>query len=131
MRRSFGNAARWRLDIVSPIGNLNSNIATSTGADMLAGDLIVGAVRNQHFGKWQQPFSDGASVEHVILSYRSDYKCSHSIAISADQWPDDVRIRSSGIGSAGARASSTARARLAGAMFSLFAMGAWLGAATH
>jgi len=27
-----------------------------------------------------------------ILIYCSDYKCSHSIAISADQWPDDVRL---------------------------------------
>jgi hypothetical protein len=25
---------------------------------------------------------------HGILIYCSDYKCSHSIAISADQWPD-------------------------------------------
>jgi hypothetical protein len=66
-----------------------------------------------------------------ILIYCSDYKCSHSIAISADQWPDDVRIRTSGTGSAGAGASSTARARLAGVMFSMFAMGAWPGAATH
>jgi hypothetical protein len=27
-----------------------------------------------------------------ILIYCSDYKCSHSIAISADRWPDDVRL---------------------------------------
>jgi hypothetical protein len=27
-----------------------------------------------------------------ILIYCADYKCSHSIAISADQWPDDVRL---------------------------------------
>jgi hypothetical protein len=27
-----------------------------------------------------------------VLIYCSDYKCSHSIAISGDQWPDDVRI---------------------------------------
>jgi len=27
-----------------------------------------------------------------ILIYRSDYHCSHSIAISADPWPDDVRL---------------------------------------
>jgi len=27
-----------------------------------------------------------------ILIYCSDYKCSRSIAISADQWPDDVRL---------------------------------------
>jgi hypothetical protein len=24
--------------------------------------------------------------------YRSDYKCSHSTAISGDRWPDDVRL---------------------------------------
>jgi hypothetical protein len=27
-----------------------------------------------------------------ILVYCSDYKCSHSIAISADPWPDDARL---------------------------------------
>ena len=27
-----------------------------------------------------------------LLIYCSDYKCSHSIAISADQWPDDLRL---------------------------------------
>jgi hypothetical protein len=27
-----------------------------------------------------------------ILIYCSDYKCSHSIAISAEQWPDHVRL---------------------------------------
>jgi hypothetical protein len=27
-----------------------------------------------------------------ILIYCSDYKCSHSIAISADPWPDHVRL---------------------------------------
>ena len=27
-----------------------------------------------------------------ILIYCSDYKCSHSTAISADRWPDDVRL---------------------------------------
>jgi hypothetical protein len=27
-----------------------------------------------------------------ILVYCADFKCSHSIAISADQWPDDVRL---------------------------------------
>ena len=27
-----------------------------------------------------------------ILVYCADYKCSHSIAASADQWPDDVRL---------------------------------------
>jgi len=26
------------------------------------------------------------------LIYCSDYHCSHSIAIGADQWPDDVRL---------------------------------------
>jgi len=27
-----------------------------------------------------------------VLVYCSDYKCSHSIAISADRWPDEVRL---------------------------------------
>ena len=27
-----------------------------------------------------------------VLVYCSDYRCSHSTAISADQWPDDVRL---------------------------------------
>jgi hypothetical protein len=27
-----------------------------------------------------------------LLVYCSDYKCSHSIKISADQWPDDMRL---------------------------------------
>jgi len=27
-----------------------------------------------------------------ILIYCSDYKCSHAMAISADQWPDRVRL---------------------------------------
>jgi hypothetical protein len=27
-----------------------------------------------------------------LLIYCSDYKCGHSIAISADPWPDDVRL---------------------------------------
>jgi hypothetical protein len=27
-----------------------------------------------------------------ILVYCSDFKCSHSTAISAEQWPDDVRL---------------------------------------
>ena len=27
-----------------------------------------------------------------LLIYCADYRCSHSIAISADAWPDDVRL---------------------------------------
>jgi hypothetical protein len=27
-----------------------------------------------------------------VLIYCADYRCSHSIAISADHWPDDVRL---------------------------------------
>jgi hypothetical protein len=27
-----------------------------------------------------------------VLIYCADYHCSHHIAISADQWPDDVRL---------------------------------------
>jgi hypothetical protein len=27
-----------------------------------------------------------------VLVYCADYTCSHSVAISADRWPDDVRL---------------------------------------
>jgi len=27
-----------------------------------------------------------------LLIYCSDYRCSHSIAISADPWPDHIRL---------------------------------------
>jgi hypothetical protein len=27
-----------------------------------------------------------------ILIYCADYKCSHSIQMSADRWPDDIRL---------------------------------------
>jgi hypothetical protein len=27
-----------------------------------------------------------------LLVYCSDYRCSHSIAISGDHWPDDLRL---------------------------------------
>ena len=33
-----------------------------------------------------------ASGVRGLLIYCSDYKCSHHIAISGDQWPDDVRL---------------------------------------
>jgi hypothetical protein len=33
-----------------------------------------------------------ASGVRGVLVYCSDYKCSHSTAISADRWPDDVRL---------------------------------------
>ena len=33
-----------------------------------------------------------ASGVRGLLIYCSDYRCSHSIAISADQWPDHVRL---------------------------------------
>jgi hypothetical protein len=28
-----------------------------------------------------------------LLVYCADYRCSHSIAISGDGWPDDVRLK--------------------------------------
>jgi hypothetical protein len=27
-----------------------------------------------------------------LLVYCADYKCSHSLRLSADQWPDDLRL---------------------------------------
>src|SRR6187397_2006076 len=29
---------------------------------------------------------------HGLLVYCADYRCSHSVAISADRWPDQVRL---------------------------------------
>ena len=29
---------------------------------------------------------------HGVVVYCQDYKCSHSQAIGADRWPDDVRL---------------------------------------
>ena len=29
---------------------------------------------------------------HGLLIYCADYKCSHSITMSADRWPDNVRL---------------------------------------
>jgi hypothetical protein len=33
-----------------------------------------------------------ASGVRGLLIYCSDYRCSHSTAISGDRWPDDVRL---------------------------------------
>lgn len=33
-----------------------------------------------------------ASGVRGLLIFCADYKCSHSIATSADQWPDDMRL---------------------------------------
>ena len=27
-----------------------------------------------------------------LLVYCADYRCSHSVAVNADQWPDDLRL---------------------------------------
>jgi hypothetical protein len=32
-----------------------------------------------------------SGVDRVLI-YCSDYKCSHSVEMSADRWPDDVRL---------------------------------------
>jgi hypothetical protein len=33
----------------------------------------------------------GAGVRGLLI-YGSDYRCSHSTAISGDQWPDNIRL---------------------------------------
>jgi hypothetical protein len=33
-----------------------------------------------------------ASGARGVLIYYSDYRCSHSTALGADRWPDDVRL---------------------------------------
>jgi hypothetical protein len=37
-------------------------------------------------------FAEMRTAGAFAVSYCSDYGCSHSIAISADQWPDDLRL---------------------------------------
>jgi hypothetical protein len=45
---------------------------------------------------------------HGLLIYCADYRCSHSLAISGDGWPDDIRplLISSSVSSAEAAASA-------------------------
>jgi hypothetical protein len=38
------------------------------------------------------PGRDARAGVRGLLVYCSDYKCSHSTAISADRWQDDVRL---------------------------------------
>ena len=33
-----------------------------------------------------------AQVVHGLLIYCADYRCSHSIAINGDRWPNDARL---------------------------------------
>jgi hypothetical protein len=33
-----------------------------------------------------------ASGVHGLLIFCADFRCSHSIAVSADPWPDDARL---------------------------------------
>jgi hypothetical protein len=35
---------------------------------------------------------EGRDGTRRILVYCADYRCSHSIAMRADEWPDDVRL---------------------------------------
>ena len=37
-------------------------------------------------------FGEMRSTVRGLLIYCSDYRCSHSIAISADPWPDHIRL---------------------------------------
>jgi hypothetical protein len=49
-------------------------------------DVRVTCPQKISFGEMRE-----SSVRGVLI-YSSDYKCSHHIAISADQWPDDVPL---------------------------------------
>jgi hypothetical protein len=53
----------------------------------------------------------GAGVRGVLV-YCADYRCSHNVALSADRWPDDVRLsdieRASSAGPAGGAALTSA-----------------------
>jgi hypothetical protein len=42
-----------------------------------------------------QKFTFGEMREMAVrgvLIYCADYRCSHSVALSADRWPDDIRL---------------------------------------
>ena len=51
--------------------------------------------RHRSVGRRQQKITLGemrASGVRGFLTYCSDYKCSHSTAISGDRWPDHIRL---------------------------------------
>ncbi|AHY53066.1 hypothetical protein QIH85_14865 [Bradyrhizobium japonicum] len=33
-----------------------------------------------------------AGVQGIILAYCADYRCGHSVALTAGQWPDNLRL---------------------------------------
>jgi hypothetical protein len=37
-------------------------------------------------------FAEMREMLRGLLIYCSDYKCSHSTAVNADRWPDDLRL---------------------------------------
>jgi hypothetical protein len=49
--------------------------------------------RGPSYGAWSAKSESGHSLicGHSLI-YCADYKCSHSIQMSADRWPDHVRL---------------------------------------
>ena len=61
----------------------------------MASDEAVGRGRLAQMMERPQkiPFGEMRDMRvRGLLGYCADYRCSHSIAVSADQWPDDLRL---------------------------------------
>src|SRR6516165_8002802 len=54
---------------------------------------LKAAMRRQHGKTHQNTFGDMRETGvRALLVYCADYHCSHSLAISGDNWPDDLRL---------------------------------------
>jgi hypothetical protein len=72
-------------------------VVTVKGTTLIkVGHRLVASPRDPRFNRAMRP-QKITLVEMRsggILVYCADYRCSRSIAMSADQWPDDVRLSS-------------------------------------
>jgi len=54
---------------------------------------MIGAIMGAWTAQRKITFADmRAQGVRGLLVYCADYRCSHSIAISGDRWPDDARL---------------------------------------
>ena len=68
-------------------------LGSKSGSKWRNGSCIVKREQKITLGEMRAPGVQGrASGIRGLLVYCADYKCAHSIAISADRWPDDVRL---------------------------------------
>jgi hypothetical protein len=52
----------------------------------------VNSSEAQRFCGWPLIENKVYAPLRCVPTYCADYQCSHSIAVSADQWPDDLRL---------------------------------------